>query len=238
MNRLESAAALRRLADELEARPHLPSRPVELMTEGLVAIAVGVLEQLGRAASLRVCEWCGKPLQLNKRASGWEPQQEFQQRRFCDRQCSARAREAKNARLRREAADLSADALPGGALGRAVREAGAARRREAQAKPRRERPPSRPTPTPRPQPTPRCEPAPAKPAPVTAGSPRVHLPDPRPHPAEVAHPVTLGEPCPKHPSYTVGVYGCQACNAGRRWAESQRQVAARPHLTTIASRIE
>lgn len=260
MNRLESAATLRRLADELEARPHLPSRPVELMAEGLVAIAVGVLEQLGRAAPLRVCEWCGKPLVRKQFASRLESAVQYAKRRFCSQRCNGAARAAKNARARawaessygravhearrpKAGADAGEQALPGGALGRAVREAGAARRREAQAEPRRERPPSRPTPSPRPQPTPVREPAPArpdpKPAPVTAEAPRVRLPDPRPASRPgVGRPVALGEACPEHPSYTVGVYGCPACNAGRRWAESQRQVVARPRMTVVGTRIE
>ena len=39
---------------------------------------------------------------------------------------------------------------------------------------------------------------------------------------------TLGEPCPKHPSYTVGFFGCAACVTGARWAARQRETKARP----------
>lgn len=39
----------------------------------------------------------------------------------------------------------------------------------------------------------------------------------------------LGEPCPVHPSNTIGAFGCPACNAGQRWATRQRQTKIRPH---------
>lgn len=39
----------------------------------------------------------------------------------------------------------------------------------------------------------------------------------------------LGEPCPIHPSNTIGAFGCPACNAGQRWATRQRQTVVRPH---------
>lgn len=39
----------------------------------------------------------------------------------------------------------------------------------------------------------------------------------------------LGEPCPVHPSNTIGAFGCPACNAGQRWATRQRQTVMRPH---------
>lgn len=235
MNARERGNTLRRLANAVEARPNLPSRPLELLVEGVVHGAVGLLELLARVEPQRECAWCGKPLvrkQFNSRA---EPLQQFLGRRFCDRACAGKAREAQHARER---------SRPEGELARAAREAGAkrrsAQREHAKERPRRE---PRPTPVPRPQPTPVRDPVPARPdpksAPVTAEAPRVRLPDPRPRrDGAVAQPVTLGEPCPEHPSYTVGVYGCQACNAGRRWSESQRQVTARPRAASAAARIE
>ena len=39
----------------------------------------------------------------------------------------------------------------------------------------------------------------------------------------------LGKPCEKHPTYTVGHFGCAACVAGERWAKRQREVKYRPH---------
>ena len=39
----------------------------------------------------------------------------------------------------------------------------------------------------------------------------------------------LGDPCPTHPGNTIGAFGCPACNAGRRWADRQRQTVIRPH---------
>lgn len=39
----------------------------------------------------------------------------------------------------------------------------------------------------------------------------------------------LGEPCPIHPSNTIGAFGCPACNAGGRWAKRQRETVFRPH---------
>lgn len=40
----------------------------------------------------------------------------------------------------------------------------------------------------------------------------------------------LGEPCPVHPSSTIGAWGkCPACESGNRWSKQQRETAFRPH---------
>ena len=78
------------------------------------------------------------------------------------------------------------------------------------------RPPAPPPPPPAP-PTPPEPPAPTKPPrpPAIEAGPRWE--PPKRH--ETIRIQPIGEECPHHPGEKVGVFGCPACNAGRKWRE-------------------
>lgn len=58
---------------------------------------------------------------------------------------------------------------------------------------------------------------PAPPIPVPQAEPTQRWQPPQRHEPIRLQP--LGEPCPDHPGEVIGVFGCPACNAGRKWRE-------------------
>lgn len=225
-----ATAALRGLADALEEVAIPESRvATRREVESIVAEAIAVTRLLRGAP--RACATCGNPIVRKRYDDGHlESPADYARRQYCDRTCkgvairtiktdAARACKVCRAPIERHPGEpwskyQRRSTCGGDSCIRAARAMWTGPRKSPNRKPRDH---AKPAPS---APPPQASPARARPA---------ALPDPRPATHASATRIrTLGEPCPKHPTNTVGHYGCPACNASRNWRRGERRITARP----------
>lgn len=97
------------------------------------------------------------------------------------------------------------------------RRGGAAKRKAASPAPSTPQPTTPRPPVPPPPPREPRVPEPPIPTPPPAIEAEEPWQPPQRHEPVRVQPV--GEPCPEHPGEVIGVFGCPACNAGKRWRE-------------------
>lgn len=238
----DTTSALRDLADALEARG-LPAGDdvTRRQASELHDRAVTLLKAL--AGHTRACLHCGEPLSRKRHASGWEPASTFASRKYCGHPCRA-AHLRVLTREKRLAESTKECEQCGGRIEKKARHTQAVyeslrfcssscaatfnnARRAPKPRPERGRVPQAPVRV--------REEAPVRrrrqhdeyaPAPGPAWSIGR---DPRHKQHETVRVRELGEPCAKHPTYRLNVFGqCAACVAGARWARNERRVTARP----------
>jgi len=142
------------------------------------------------AVETRTCTVCGEEFTRN----AGERLNNFRRRRTCGRGECMRESISRN--------------RAGKAVTRRAQEAKAPAKKPAKAAPVKAPRPPQPATAPR---------KPAPPIPVPQAEPTQRWQPPQRHEPIRLQPV--GEPCPEHPGEVIGVFGCPACVAGRKWRE-------------------
>ncbi len=248
--------ALRALATTLE-EVGVPEAQVDTrqQVEQVIADVIDITRLLRGAP--RTCDACGAPITRKRYDDGHlESPADFARRRFCDLTCkgvgtrthktvAARTCRVCRAPIERHAGEpwskyvrrstCGSPACVGAARGdgprKTPRETPLKGLRHPQTPPKTPQTPAQPrTPkalrVPKRTQTPPQTPAPPQPP---ARAPFAGFPDPRPATGDGAVRMrALGKPCPKHPTNTIGIYGCPACRAHERWRQGERNVTAKP----------
>lgn len=223
--------ALRDLAEALE-EVGVPETQADTRQQVNQVIADVIdITRLLRGAP-RTCDACGKPIIRKRYDDGHlESPNDYARRRFCNIQCKGvgtrkqkatltRACRVCNAPIERHAGEPWSKYVRRSTCGspacvRTARGDGPRKTPHAPTPPKGLRHPQ--------------THANAAQTPTRPRAPFTGFPDPRPATGDGAVRMrALGEPCPKHPTNTIGIYGCPACRAHERWRQGERNVTTKP----------
>lgn len=226
-----ASTALRDLATTLE-EVGVPDAQVDTrqQVEQVIADVIDITRLLRGAP--RTCDACGKPIIRKRYDDGHlESPNDYARRRFCDLTCkgvgtrthktvAARTCRVCNAPIERHAGEPWSKYVRRSTCGspacvRTARGDGPRKTHHAPTPPKGLRHPQ--------------THANAAQTPTRPRAPFTGFPDPRPTTSTGAVRMrALGKPCPKHPTNTIGIYGCPACRAHERWRQGERNVTTKP----------